>query len=225
MHKNHRERVKKRFLEETLDAFASHNVLEFLLFYAIPQRDTNETAHRLMRRFGSLSGVLDAPYEELMEVEGMGMHSAALLKLVPVIYERYREEKKREVHPFSDMEAVGRYFLEIYRGVTEERVYLLLLDNKFDIIDCVKVHDGSVNSAAIKYRTLVELVLTRQASTAILAHNHPNGVPIPSPDDIHTTSEIRRVFALLGIHLMGHILVAGDYFVDLDAYGRQRQAD
>ena len=89
MHENHRERVKNRFLSEGLDHFDAHNVLELLLFYSIPQKDTNEIAHLLIDRFGSLSAVLDAPFEDLIETPGIKEHSALLLKLIPALSRRY----------------------------------------------------------------------------------------------------------------------------------------
>src|SRR5699024_10672430 len=83
VHRQHRERVKSRFLAEGMDHMPPHNALELLLFYAIPQGDVNGLAHRLIERFGSYSAVIDAPYEQLLEVDGIGPHAATLLKLLP----------------------------------------------------------------------------------------------------------------------------------------------
>ncbi len=213
MHENHRSRLKNRFLTEGLDAFDPHNVLELLLFYSIPQKDTNETAHALINRFGSLSEVLDAPMEELMEVPGIKEHSATLLKLIPELSRRYMLDKNHTSEPLSNLDMIGRYFVDRYIGINVETVLLLLLDNKFDIIDCIKIHEGSVNSAAITLRRLVELALFRRASMVVLAHNHPFGTPIPSSDDLATTREIKRAFDIMEIRMLGHVLVAGEKFI------------
>ncbi len=218
MHENHRERLKNRFLTEDLDTFDPHNVLELLLFYSIPRQDTNEIAHELMNRFGSLSDVFDAPFEELVTVTGIKEHSATLLKLIPAIARRYMLDKNHGSEPLSTMEKIGGYFVDKYFGINVETVYLLMLDNKFSVIDCVKIHEGSVNSASITLRRLIELALYRRAPMVVLAHNHPNGVPIPSTDDIFTTKEIRRAFDLMEIKFLGHILVAGDKFVNIMNY-------
>lgn len=197
MHKDHRKHTKDRFLSEGLDSFEPHNVLELLLFYSIPQKDTNETAHMLINRFGSLSAVFDAPYDDLLTVPGISEHSATLIKLIPAISRRYAMEKNSKVTKLSSIEDIGKYLVARYLGVTEETVLLLLLDNKFGLIDCVKVHEGSVNSSAITMRKLIETALFKRASMVVLAHNHPSGVALPSSDDLFTTQQVKRAFDLV----------------------------
>lgn len=215
MHKNHRERVKNRFLAEGLDHFEPHNVLELLLFYAIPQKDTNELAHTLINKFGSLERVFDAPFEELLTVPGIKEHSATLIKMIPALSRRYSIEKNKVGEILSDADAWGKYFVGRYIGVEVETVFLLLLDNKYNEIDCVKIHEGSVNSSAITIRKLVEIAYSRQASMAVLAHNHPRGVAIPSAEDLFTTNGIADAFRLMGISFLGHIIVAGDKYINI----------
>ncbi len=215
MHKDHRKHTKDRFLSEGLDGFEPHNVLELLLFYSIPQRDTNETAHMLINRFGSLSAVFDAPYDDLLAVTGISEHSATLIKLIPAVSRRYAMEKNSKVTKLSSIEDIGKYLVARYLGVTEETVLLLLLDNKFGLIDCVKVHEGSVNSSAITMRRLIETALFKRASMVVLAHNHPSGVAIPSSDDLFTTQQVKRAFDLVEIGMLAHIIVAGDTFTNI----------
>lgn len=215
MHKDHRKHTKDRFLSEGLDSFEPHNVLELLLFYSIPQKDTNETAHMLINRFGSLSAVFDAPYDDLLTVPGISEHSATLIKLIPAISRRYAMEKNSKMTKLSSIEDIGKYLVARYLGVTEETVLLLLLDNKFGLIDCVKVHEGSVNSSAITMRKLIETALFKRASMVVLAHNHPSGVAIPSSDDLFTTQQVKRAFDLVEIGMLAHIIVAGDTFTNI----------
>ena len=215
MHKDHRKHTKARFLSEGLDSFEPHNVLELLLFYSIPQKDTNETAHMLINRFGSLSAVFDAPYDDLLTVPGISEHSATLIKLIPAISRRYAMEKNSKVTKLSSIEDIGKYLVARYLGVTEETVLLLLLDNKFGLIDCVKVHEGSVNSSAITMRKLIETALFKRASMVVLAHNHPSGVALPSSDDLFTTQQVKRAFDLVEIGMLAHIIVAGDTFTNI----------
>ena len=215
MHKDHRKHTKDRFLSEGLDSFEPHNVLELLLFYSIPQKDTNETAHMLINRFGSLSAVFDAPYDDLLTVPGISEHSATLIKLIPAISRRYAMEKNSKVTKLSSIEDIGKYLVARYLGVTEETVLLLLLDNKFGLIDCVKVHEGSVNSSAITMRKLIETALFKRASMVVLAHNHPSGVALPSSDDLFTTQQVKRAFDLVEIGMLAHIIVAGDTFTHI----------
>ena len=211
--------MKERFLREGIANFEPHNVLELLLFYSIPQKDTNETAHRLIERFGSLSAVFEAPFSELIKVDGVKEHSATLIKLVPELAQRYVSEAcgiNGNILP--TMDDVGKYFTAKYIGVTKEIVYLLLLDNKYKVLDCVKIHEGSVNSSAITMRTLIEAAIETKASYAVLAHNHPGGIPVPSSDDLFTTRETQRAFSLIGVDFPGHMLVAGDKYVNLIEY-------
>ena len=215
MHKDHRKHTKDRFLSEGLDSFEPHNVLELLLFYSIPQKDTNETAHMLINRFGSLSAVFDAPYDDLLTVPGISEHSATLIKLIPAVSRRYAMEKNSKVTKLSSIEDIGKYLVARYLGVTEETVLLLLLDNKFGLIDCVKVHEGSVNSSAITMRKLIETALFKRASMVVLAHNHPSGVALPSSDDLFTTQQVKRAFDLVEIGMLAHIIVAGDTFTNI----------
>ena len=219
MHEHHRKRMKERFLREGIENFEPHNVLELLLFYSIPQKDTNEIAHKLIERFGSLSAVFDAPFSELVKVDGIKEHSATLIKLIPELSQRYFSESSSIIGNFlPTVDDVGKYFTMKYIGVTNEIVYLLLLDNKYKIIDCVKMFEGSVNSSAITMRKLIEAAISANASYAVLAHNHPGGLAIPSTDDIFTTKETQRAFELIGVNFLAHILVAGNTYVDVLRY-------
>ena len=115
---NHRERVRKRFLREGLEHFEQHNQLELLLFYAIPQRDTNGIAHDLIQRFGSISRVMDASVEELMTVDGIGERAAVLLKLVPALARSYTLDHLGKVRTFQTDEELKEYLLALYTGCT-----------------------------------------------------------------------------------------------------------
>ena len=215
MHENHRERVKNRFLTTGLDDFAPHNVLELLLFYAIPQRDTNELAHSLIERFGSLDKVFDAPIEELKKIRGISEHSATLIKLIPALARRYTIEKNKKDIIFNDVDTMGNYFVAKYIGVTVETVLLLSLDNKFNAIDCTVIHEGSVNSCEITVRRLAEIAFKNNASMVVLAHNHPSGLAIPSSADLFTTRQLKTALNLLGIKMLAHIVVAGENYTNI----------
>ena len=215
IHKEHRERMKSRFLQDGLDVLDAHQVLELLLFYSIPRRDTNVIAHRLIDKFGSLPSVFDAPYEELLSIEGISDHSATLIKLVPALINRYSADKNKSRIRISSLDDAGRYLVNRYEGIEVETVYLMLLDNKNDLIDCVKIHEGSINSSAITTRVLVEAALYKHASSVILAHNHPRGIALPSSDDLHTTRTVRSAFDAVGVNMLAHLIVAGNSFCDI----------
>ena len=214
-HKDHRTRLKRRFLDEGLDNFEEHNVLELALFFAIPQRDTNELAHELIDRFGSLSGVLDASFDSLLEVDGIGEHAATFLKLLPEISRRYMLEKIPNKFNISNMEQIARYLVAKYAGETEEVAYLILFENGANLIDCVKIHRGNINSSSFNIRKAIEVAISKKAAAVIISHNHPNGRAVPSNDDINTTNTIRNAFSFLDITLAAHMLVAENECIDI----------
>jgi len=215
MHDNHRERIKARFLAEGLDSFEEHNKLELLLFYVIPRKDTNETAHRLIEKFGSLTGVFDANIEELETVEGIGRNAAIYLKLMPQIARAYFTGNMDMRARFDNVDKIGRLLISRYLGVTTETVLLTLLDNKFKIIDLIKVHEGSVNSARVTPRMLIEPAVRRNAAMVVVSHNHPAGIAVPSGTDMATTANLITAFRVVGITLLEHILVAGNQYAAL----------
>lgn len=213
LHKDHRRRVKERFLSGGLEHFSPHEVLELLLFYAVPQKDTNVLGHRLLTHFGSLSRVFNASYEELCSIDGVGEHAATLLQLVlPVASYVLSREQSSKAESFDTVERMGQFFVKRYMGVRNEFVDILLLNNRFSFLECVRVHEGSINSVAITPRRLLEIAIQNHAAMAVIAHNHPGGMAVPSHDDIETTLDLRSAFSAVGVTLLEHIVVAGNYY-------------
>lgn len=215
IHKGHRERLKSRFLENGLDNFTEIQALELLLFYAIPQKDTNPIAHALLSRFGSLSQVLEAEPEELKKVPGISEHSATLLRLVTELGRFYQVNCAQRVKVLPTLDACGNYLVPYFFGRSNETVFLLCLDAKCKVLCCREVGEGSVNSASISVRKIVEIALAANATTVILAHNHPSGVAIPSGEDVQTTRRIAAALKTMEIHLADHIIVADGDFVSM----------
>ena len=212
IHKGHRERLKQRFLEEGLDNFTDFQVLELLLFYAIPRQDTNPIAHALMDHFGSLSQVLDAPVEELKKVEGIKGNAATLLALVTQLCRYYQVDSAQRVEILQSLDACGAYLLPRFFGRVRETVFLLCLDAKCKVICCKEIGEGSVNAASISIRKVVEMALNTNATSVILAHNHPSGLAFPSEEDVLTTKRLYAALQAVDVVLADHIVVAdGDY--------------
>lgn len=214
IHDGHREKMRQRFLTTGLDGFAEHEALELLLFYAIPRRDTNELAHCLLSRYGSLEAVFSAPAEDLQKVDGVGQSAAVLLNLVPRLAEKSRiQENKPEI--LNSTEKAGAYLLRRFDGKKYELVYQLCLDGKGKLQVCKLLTEGSVNGAELDIRRLVENALLSDASGVILSHNHPSGVALPSRDDFSTTERVRAALETVGVQLIDHIIVADGDFVSL----------
>ncbi|MDR1158912.1 MAG: DNA repair protein RadC [Oscillospiraceae bacterium] len=218
-HAGHRERLRGRFLSEGLDGFDEHNVLELLLFYAVPRGDVNPLAHRLIDAFGSLAGVLDAPVEALCRVEGMGVRTAALLSMMPALFRRYQISGRADGVCLDTAEKAGAYLLPRFVGRRNECVYLLCLDAKGKPVCCRQLFEGSVNAAQVGARRVVETALSVNAAGVILAHNHLSGIALPSPEDEETTRRLQGALDAVGIPLIDHIIVADEDYVSLAQSG------
>ncbi len=215
IHDGHREKMRQRFMTGGLDAFADHEILELLLYYAIPRRDTNPIAHALMERYGSLPAVLAAPMEDLKRTEGIGESAAVLLHLVPQVCRRARLAQVGEDQVLNSSERAGAYLLECFDGESREVIYQMCLDRKGKLLACKRLGEGSVASADLDVRRLVENAILTGASAVILAHNHPSGVALPSDGDYTATMRVRAALNAIGIELADHIIVADGDFVSM----------
>lgn len=217
MHKDHRQRVRNRYATEGLDRFDEHQVLELLLFYCIPRKDTNEIAHRLLERFGSINQVFDAPLNKLEEVEGMGSGSAQFLKLLRDL-ERYNQlHSDQKIQVLKSLDECGKYMVPYFKGCKNEKVYMLCLDGKCKVLACREVGEGSINSANISIRKIVDIALSENATSVVLAHNHPGGIAVPSPEDIQVTIKIADALRMVDVIVADHVIVADDEAVSMVA--------
>ena len=207
LHSGHRQRLKKRYLDFGIENLSDHEALEMLLFYAIPQKNTNDLAHALIERFGSLRGVLTADIDSLKAVDGIGEHSAILITLLSDIYRKTRISDNPDNVKMDSLSKIGKYLLNYYDGINEERVTMMLLDNSMKLIDFVVLSAGSVNSSSVDTRRIAELSLRKNASSVILAHNHPGGLAIPSSDDRLISKNVDAALSVIGVHLIEHIIV------------------
>ena len=219
IHDGHREKMRQRFLKSGLESFADHEALELLLYYAIPRRDTNPIAHALMERYGSLSAVLSAPPEDLKNVEGIGDSGAVLLRLVAQLCQKARLADAERETVLSSVDRVGAYLLDRFSGERNEVIYQLCLDRKGRLLACKRLGEGGVASADLDIRRLMENALITNASTVVLAHNHPSGVALPSRDDYAATDRAKTALAVVGVALTDHIIVADGDFVSLKDSG------
>ena len=207
-HSGHRSRMKKKLLENGLDVFEPHEVLEILLYYAIPQRNTNDIAKTLIDRFGSLSSVLDASMEALRSA-GLSEHQALYLKLIPAVCRRYISDKHDNPDKVFDFSKASEYIIDRFIGFeNEENVLLVLIDAKGKVVYSGIIEKGDIGSANISMRNIVSLALNYSAVYALIAHNHPSGLALPSREDILVTRELIKALNLVNVKLMDHFVVA-----------------
>jgi DNA repair protein RadC len=205
----------ERFRKEGLDGFNDIQALELILFFSIPRRDTNELAHQLLDRFGSLSRVMDASQEELMEVPGVGLNTATLLRLVKEGGRFYQVDRAKRDTLLPTMADCARYLMPFFLGKQQEMVYLLCLDAGCNAVACREVGAGDVNAAVVSPRRVVELALAEKASSVVLAHNHPSGVALPSAEDVNVTRRLAAALAAVDVVLLDHLIVADNDYVSL----------
>ena len=212
-HAGHRERLRNRFRNEGLDYFEEKQALELLLFYCIPRKNTSELADTLLQYFGSFVAVMDATAEELERVPGVGKEVSTFLTLRKAV-NRYYEIKNENVNmaPLNTVEGFGKKLAPYFTNKRNEVVYVLCLDAKCKPISCLFVGEGSVNSANVPIRRIVEICLNANATSVVLAHNHPSGLAMPSDEDVHTTYRLAQAFSTVDIHFVDHLVfVDGDY--------------
>ncbi|HVY16507.1 MAG TPA: DNA repair protein RadC [Rhodopila sp.] len=203
----HRGRLRQRLLTAGPDALADHEMLEMVLFIALPRRDTKPIARALLSRFGSFSAAVGAPVPELLRIEGLGEAGAAAIKLVQAAAQRLLKHKAGERPVLSSWDRIFDYLQAVMMHERVEQFRVLFLDNRHRLIADEVQGRGTIDRAPAYPREVVKRCLELNAASIVLAHNHPSGQTTPSRDDITTTREIAAAAAALGINLLDHIVV------------------
>lgn len=206
----HRERLRERFRKAGSEGFHDYELLELLLTYAIPRRDVKPFAKALIKRFGSLSGVIDASQKELEEVSGIGPKSAILIKMVKEICSVYLGERIKGRDVLSSPQAVVDFVRMRLSGLPHEAFMVIYLNTKNEVLHYEVIQEGTVDRAVVFPRRIIEKALSHHASGLILVHNHPSGHYHPSEDDKHLTQNIISVARTLDLRVLDHIVVGKD---------------
>ncbi|MDE6722859.1 MAG: DNA repair protein RadC [Eubacterium sp.] len=207
----HRSRMLNAYIERGSSSLEDYQMLEMLLFYPIKRKDVKPIAKNLLADFGSFENVLSASKEQLVNTEGVGEYTAAYLNLIYDVLKRVRDNKCKSIEVIEKLDDAVAYFKEMFRYENKsEKFAVMMLDNSNNILNCRFVSEGSVNSMAVSIRKIVELVLSFNAASVIVAHNHPHGVAYPSAEDIDFTLKLREMFADLGIYLADHVILSDD---------------
>lgn len=218
-HDGHRSRLRRRALETDMQGFQPHEVLEFLLTFAIPRKDVNPLAHALIDRFGSLSGVLDAKAEELAQVPGMGENAAALLASLVNIWAFYQRDRWGERPRLATRRMAGEYCTAMFARQKTESMVLVCLDVHKAVLATETLMRGTVDETPLYMRGVVECALRHRAHSVLLVHNHPSGQLDPSPGDIAVSAQVKSALETVEIQLLDHIIVAGARYASLSQMG------
>lgn len=214
-HNGHRQRMKQRALTDGIATMSPHEVIEILLYFAIPQRDTNPLAHRLINAFSSVNRVLSAEYADLIKIEGVTPHIASLLTFSGELARRYMREQFEPGKQICTVPEFVEHLLPWFVGEKEESVVMISMDNRCKVLNTTRLFSGSVNASRFNARAAVQQALQDNATVVILAHNHPNGYAFPSEADVRTTIEMIEIFAAMNIRVLDHIIVSDDDAVSM----------
>lgn len=220
IHSGHRERLKKRFLNKGIESFEDHEILEMLLFYSISRRDTNPIAHSLCEKFGTLSKVFDANFDELMQVKGISEHSALLIKIIPQLCQRYTADKTLAKRMnLSTTRAMTEFSKTLFVGKNHEEFYVICMDSYSKLLTYKKISEGTLNATMLDLRQLAATVIHHNASRVFVTHNHPSGTSLPSSADIESTKRILNLLNSIGVVFDDHIIVSDKDTTSLASLG------
>lgn len=213
IHKNHRERMRKRYIEEGgFSSFEDHQVLEFLLFYCVPRMDTNGLAHRLINEYGGFGNLMDADPIDIMNRCGVGENTAILINMIPQLARLYFKLHIDIKEALDTSRKIGEYARSLLAGRRNECFFCICLDVKRRVIGTALIAEGSVSHAEVYPRNIAECAMKFNASGLVLAHNHPSGDILPSESDINTTRVIKKALDFLDVEVVDHIIIGADRY-------------
>jgi DNA repair protein RadC len=216
-HKGHRKRLRTRYINAGISAFSDHEILELLLAYSIPRRDTKEIAKKLLNQFGSLKSVLSQPPEMLQKVDGIGEKSSVLLSISGSVGSAAVRPKEGVI--LDSFDRVKEYLKKRFRFQRKEQLIALLLDSSNRLLATKTIDTGTVDRAVVHPRNLVEQVIQTGATALILVHNHPGGRTEPSREDLELTKQLAKLGRSLGFQVLDHLIVAGDSICSMKQLG------
>lgn len=213
-HKGHRERLRDRVRKEGLKNFQDYQVLEYVLTFAIPYKDTNEIAHRLINKFGSFYGVLEADEDDLALVKGMGQASAHFVANLRNIFHYYELDRSKVVSKIIGPGEAYNYIKPFLSNKLVEEMYVVCLTPKSKIVSVDKISEGTSNETNVSIRLIIDKMSRTKVSNIIVAHNHPKGKATPSASDDKFTRALTTTLEISGSHMLDHIIIGegNDYY-------------
>lgn len=219
IHKNHRKRVREKFVQYGFQTFSEHEVLEMILFYSISRKDTNVIAHKLIERFGTLQAVLDAEYNDLIEVEGISDVSASLIMIYRELYKYVRTKSVKQDSDLSTVYKICDFCCQYFSHHVEESLILITLgENR--MLKCVDViSNGCESETAFYPRKIMKAIVKNRATDVVIAHNHPKGLPDPSSNDTLITQKLKKMLSDIGVNIVDHIVCSGERYMSFSERG------
>lgn len=215
VHRGHRQRMREKFLQSGLEGFAEHELIEMMLYYAVPIKNTNELAHRLKNEFGGIVNILDADESHLRSIEGVGDGTVTMIKFIRSCVEKYINEKDNISNVRLTPANINTYIKNLFFGHTREMLYAVLLDRDCIVKKVKKISVGTVNATPLYPREIVQFAVNEKYPYLLIAHNHPNGDPTPSAADLKITKTVELALSFIEVRLVDHVIVAGEKVVSI----------
>jgi len=216
---NHRKRLRDRYVTAGLDSFSDHEILEYLLFYSIPRRDTKKIAYRVMKEFVSLHRVFEASADEIELRCEVSRNTAILLSSIGPLFRRYELNKWGKHPSFDSTETLGEYIKCLFIGASVEWFYIICFNNRLKLIASERIAEGAVDHVTLYLSEVIRRASVLRPSFMVMAHNHPSGDLNISELDYTVTKEIMNGLMGIGVNLLDHYIVAGD---DYDAFSERK---
>lgn len=209
LHKGHRQRMLTKYLENSINSLEEHEILEVLLFFAFSRCNTNELSHELIRKFGSIENVLNAPIDELSKVKGIGRSSAVLLRFLGDFIDCFSMPDNSSVR-LNSIEQVVEFCKLRFQNAEKEFCHFIMLDKRNYYIACISLSECHFSSVNINLKTVLMKAFNVNASSAVIVHNHPNSTATASNNDVKNTRVIAQTLSTLNIGLIDHVIIGTD---------------
>lgn len=215
----HRTRMRKKFLEYGCKVFEPHEILELLLFYSIPRKNTNQLAHEMMDKYKTLANVFEASVEELRDEFKLTEVGATLIAMIPELSKAYEDSKWGRKAFLPDTESLGRYVVNLFKDKKYEEFSLICMNTRRFVTWSGPIIKGTIDETEAYPRIVVEESLRRKAVNVVFAHNHPGGTLAPSVADKQATEILVKILKSIGINVLDHIIVSGDGYFSMAEMG------
>ncbi len=215
----HRKRLREKFIKSGLKGFHDYEIIELLLSLGIPRRDCKQQAKEAIKKFKTLRGVLEAPPEELQQIEGIGSHSAFGIKLVQEVAREFLKEKIIDKPIYKSTQEIFDYLYHSMRDLKKEVFKVLYLNSQNQIIETADLFEGTISSSSVSPREVIESAIKNSAVSLIFVHNHPSGNPEPSKSDKELTRDLVYAGSIMQIRVLDHIIIGNDRYYSLAGEG------
>ncbi len=215
----HRKRLREKFIKSGLKGFHDYEIIELLLSLGTPRKDCKRQAKEALKKFKTLRGVLEAPPEELQQIDGIGAHSAFGIKLAQEVAREFLKEKIIDKPIYKSAQEVFDYLYHSMRDLKKEVFKVIYLNIQNQIIETEDLFEGTINSSSVSPREVVESAIKNNAASLIFAHNHPSGNPEPSKSDKELTRDLVYAGSIMRIRVLDHIIIGSNRYFSFAGEG------